>query len=567
MQAPTVALPTIAWSHLLSSAHGPRRKHDIKLSIKTGETKGFSIELHGAETHKVCSCKKCALWMFAAYTCPCCGARERQLFGNGQSPEKSQKRFQEKYGLLKAVEAGEDVRNIGRIELAFQNGDVLSVGVNCQEKNDGEYFRSIIEAFRGTAGLIMCKEMRCRARRCKSIGKPEGETGISASLGSGDEAADAERHMQELLAMEVESSKRGLTSSSRRTQRKSKPSSNAVKTKVKDVVEMPEILSHEDLIQTDPSAICEEQSISCTEPQSEQSPEDEDDDWKDSIATAWLEEDDPESDTPGWLTVKKSSGRRSIIALARTRPDEDSAKTDFQSCGSTCVLAKEVVTVPERSVRSEERSVRSEGSSLADTHQELSSQESLSDEICLPPEPSRHKHLADISLESSATELPLDGMLLSPDEVLQRQHSPIGTPVQTLHSLGSPPSLIAPLPRSVGPPPSYPAPPPPPPALPAPKRNKIPAAVAQIIRSSDSVFDIPLGSLLPTTDHQFISHSNSSPRSGERGETWNPWQNKLFFCKDDSPYTVSTCDEYSLPGDEYLHGHVLDVALGPLLCK
>merc|ERR1712217_276085 len=74
---------------------------------------------------------KPALWMFTAHTCPCCGLRERELLCSPNDSEPGQENFYAKYPVLKAVEAGGDTRGIGRVELAFQDGDVLSVGLEC----------------------------------------------------------------------------------------------------------------------------------------------------------------------------------------------------------------------------------------------------------------------------------------------------------------------------------------------------------------------------------------------------------------------------------------------------
>lgn len=77
----------------------------------------------------------------------------RNVHGNGEAPEEAQKQFKSKHGSLKAVEAGENVRHIGRVEFALKNGDVLSIGVDCEKEGGGKLFRSIVNAMKGTLGF------------------------------------------------------------------------------------------------------------------------------------------------------------------------------------------------------------------------------------------------------------------------------------------------------------------------------------------------------------------------------------------------------------------------------
>jgi len=140
----------------------------------------------------------------------------------------AEKRFKEKYGLLRFVEAGENVRNVGRVDLAFQNGDILSVGISCQKEDDDKLFRSIVCALKDTSGVVMWRETRCKARRNGDStirSHPVDESQNNADVA---ERADAERHMQELLAMEdgkLKSLVETAPTPSRRGQRKGKKNS------------------------------------------------------------------------------------------------------------------------------------------------------------------------------------------------------------------------------------------------------------------------------------------------------------------------------------------------------
>jgi len=141
-------------------------------------------------------------------------------------------RFKEKHGLLRSVEAGEDVRNVGRVELAFKNGDLLSIGMNCEDEADEGLFGSIVSAIKGTAGVVLSQESRCQAQRRNGISTVHNES-VDSSPNSADtvHAADAERHMQELLAMEDAQPKSlGETAAqpSRRSQRKGKNKSRQI---------------------------------------------------------------------------------------------------------------------------------------------------------------------------------------------------------------------------------------------------------------------------------------------------------------------------------------------------
>lgn len=222
--------PEVLWAQL-RSASAQRQKTNIKIQIKRDAEGGlvFSTDDDGADD--VCACSSCAAWLFAAHTCGCCGIRERQLFGNGQDPEESQKRFQEKYDSLRSVEAGEKLIDIGRVLLAFKNGDVLSIGTSCRDKSEGAIFRSLVESIRRSAALVLCEDQRCKAKRNAKKGRGEstteqkGDKALEDAVGTA--AADAERHMQELLAMEEEVSKSGTAaemvgSPSRRNQRKNR---------------------------------------------------------------------------------------------------------------------------------------------------------------------------------------------------------------------------------------------------------------------------------------------------------------------------------------------------------
>lgn len=217
--------PDMLWAYIRSAANGSgsRRTHPVELSIKTTLT-GIEVELIGTDTDSVCTCPDCALWLFVAHTCRCCGMRERQLFTNSKKKQEAEKLFKEKHGLLKCVEAGENVRNRGRVDLAFQNGDILSIGICCGTDRDDKIFCSIVDAIKGTAGVVLCQETRCQAYRRGGENSIRSDSQDVTHVIDEEEFASAERHMQELLAMEERSKSaiESVATPSRRSQRKSK---------------------------------------------------------------------------------------------------------------------------------------------------------------------------------------------------------------------------------------------------------------------------------------------------------------------------------------------------------
>lgn len=215
--------PDILWTYLRSAANGTRRKQPVELSIKADAANGIVVQLHVVDS--MCTCPECALWLFAAHTCDCCGKRERQLFVNGKDPEQAQNKFKGKYGMLRSVEAGESVTNIGRIELAFKNGNILSIGMNCQKEGDGKLFCSLVKAIQGTAGVVLSQETRCQAQYCTGdVAKSPSVAGVPVEeVPNGEEVADAERHMKELLAMEEETAAAAAASRQRKSKKSNKP--------------------------------------------------------------------------------------------------------------------------------------------------------------------------------------------------------------------------------------------------------------------------------------------------------------------------------------------------------
>lgn len=229
MPVNTMKSPDILWAHLRSATNdsNSKRKCPVDISIiPDPKTDMIEFELTAEGTASVCTCAHCAMWMFVAHTCACCGSRERRLFVNPKMKEEAEKRFKDKYGLLRSVEAGENVRNLGRVDFAFKNGDILSIGICCQKKCNDRIFSAIVDGIKRSAGIILSQETRCQAQRRN--GESVAQTADAADF------ADAERHMQELLAMENENPKiaddTALTQhrqSQRKSKRKSRPSAPA----------------------------------------------------------------------------------------------------------------------------------------------------------------------------------------------------------------------------------------------------------------------------------------------------------------------------------------------------
>mmetsp|Transcript_27250 Transcript_27250/g.49685 ORF Transcript_27250/g.49685 Transcript_27250/m.49685 type:complete len:877 (+) Transcript_27250:58-2688(+) len=151
------------------------------------EVNGDVIDL----AHKDC------LWMFTACTCGCCGIRERELRCEADKVETAKENFHTKYPMLKSVEVGSDVRQIGRIELAFQDGDILSVGFECYTKDHFRDFKTLYSSVEKLFNLVTCKSSGCNTRH--SMPKKDDDAHVEADKRSFEEA---DRHMRELLGME-----------------------------------------------------------------------------------------------------------------------------------------------------------------------------------------------------------------------------------------------------------------------------------------------------------------------------------------------------------------------------
>lgn len=145
---------------------------------------------------------KPVLWMYAASICMCCGCRERVLLCP-RDDDKGEKHFAKRYGELKALEAGQDVRDMSRLEIMFHDGNILSVGLACKSKKQASYFRSFADAVQDKLGLIVADKKSAPGRlKCgqASAYKPD-----EARRAESDAKAEADRHMQELLASEDQS--------------------------------------------------------------------------------------------------------------------------------------------------------------------------------------------------------------------------------------------------------------------------------------------------------------------------------------------------------------------------
>jgi len=134
-------------------------------------------------------------WVYLGFTCHCCGMRERRLLVSASSADASSKKFFKKYSMLRAVEAGEDVRKVARMEVALKNGDWMSIGLRCGDEDEQGCFQAFSKAIATASELTVHKQVNCMSQRRKQTH----EKNSAAMEGEGGEFTDADRHMQELL--------------------------------------------------------------------------------------------------------------------------------------------------------------------------------------------------------------------------------------------------------------------------------------------------------------------------------------------------------------------------------
>eukprot|EP00931_Biecheleriopsis_adriatica_P014938 TRINITY_DN1170_c0_g1_i2.p1 TRINITY_DN1170_c0_g1~~TRINITY_DN1170_c0_g1_i2.p1 ORF type:complete len:884 (+),score=182.93 TRINITY_DN1170_c0_g1_i2:52-2652(+) len=150
-------------------------------------------------------------WMYMATICMCCGIRERELFSNGEA---GQEHYNKRYGgTLKSLEAGQDVRDMSRLEVMCQDGNALSIGLACKSKRQSAYFRALADAVREKLGLVSCKKTAApghlkEIKKAPAPGKDVKAKAEAARAQAEAAQAEADRHMQELLAEEEPSQKK-----------------------------------------------------------------------------------------------------------------------------------------------------------------------------------------------------------------------------------------------------------------------------------------------------------------------------------------------------------------------
>jgi hypothetical protein len=142
--------------------------------------------------------------MFIAHTydCDCCGKRERKrkLFVSKAKADEAVEDFYSKYDTLKAVEAGENVKDIARIDVLFGNGDLLSLGCPCSSKDSMEDVEKMAHALQWETGLEIKYENGCKVHRQKKSDSCDLNTDMDFACA----AAEADRHAEELLQEEAQ---------------------------------------------------------------------------------------------------------------------------------------------------------------------------------------------------------------------------------------------------------------------------------------------------------------------------------------------------------------------------
>lgn len=204
------------WTTLSSGKVNFRRKTACTLNVAINSEDGdcdASIDISGDILDMA---NKDMLWMFTAYTCACCGLRERYLHCESNNVETAKENFHTKYNHLKSVEVGSDVRRVGRIELAFRDGDILSVGLECSCEQHQREFQKMAKCLVKLGNLESCKSCGCNTRRRTSSGE---SSNVDANCGTSEEA---DRHMRELLEItEIEETANAKSGDRKKMKKKS----------------------------------------------------------------------------------------------------------------------------------------------------------------------------------------------------------------------------------------------------------------------------------------------------------------------------------------------------------
>jgi len=206
------------WTTLASGSARSRRARPciLDVCIEKGKER-VRLNMAGESTKLA---NKKARWMFTASTCECCGVRERELLCPTDTCDSAKEDFYNRYPKLKAVEVGTDARRIGRIELMFEDGDTLSVGLECNP-SDTPQFLKLCASLASLGQLEKCTSSGCKTRRPqqKDDQSPEQEDDPAAQ-------DEADRHMMELLAGVEFEGEAKTKASERKRQKKKKTKSN-----------------------------------------------------------------------------------------------------------------------------------------------------------------------------------------------------------------------------------------------------------------------------------------------------------------------------------------------------
>jgi hypothetical protein len=246
-----VPLKTI-WTTFASGKSGSRRVRCCLLDVHVDESRHgghrASLIIDG-ETTELDSTN--FRWMFTACTCDCCGLRERELLCPIDGFDGAQDNFHTKYPSLKAVEAGSDSRQTGRIEIAFFDGNTLSVGLECAPP-DLRKFQTLCSTLSNIGRLVKCKSNMCKSVRRRNA-VTDDQTAESIKANGEAAKGEADRHMMELLAtVDCESTahvkgKKKNKKKANKTEREADPSNN------NNVTENDVCLDHAEVTECDPA--------------------------------------------------------------------------------------------------------------------------------------------------------------------------------------------------------------------------------------------------------------------------------------------------------------------------
>jgi len=185
------------WAILHSRTGSKSKRHVVVDATLNADDDTSTVVIEDQNTHESIMelGAKDVEWMYSGFTCACCGVRERKLLVSTDSADASSKKFYKKYSMLRAVEAGEDVRKVARMEVALKNGDWITIGLRCGDNDEQVGFQAFSKAVVSATELTVRQEVNCRSQRKKQT--PEESS--AAMEGEGGDRTDADRHMQELL--------------------------------------------------------------------------------------------------------------------------------------------------------------------------------------------------------------------------------------------------------------------------------------------------------------------------------------------------------------------------------